>query len=61
MTKQMKLSKSYLNHFLKDRLETSMKGSNFIFDRVNFLYCTCHKINLNHNGSQKSNNNIRQW
>ena len=28
-------------------LETSVRGSDFIFDCVIFLYCKCHKINLN--------------
>ena len=28
-------------------LETSMKGSNFIFDYVILLNSKCHKINLN--------------
>ena len=27
-------------------LETSMKGSDFIFDCVHLLYYKCHKINL---------------
>ena len=32
-------------------LETVIKGSNFIFDCVNFLYCKCYKINLSRVGS----------
>ena len=32
-------------------LETAIKGSNFIFDRVNFLYCKCYEINLSRVGS----------
>ena len=28
-------------------LETSMRGSNFIFDSVQLLYYKCHKINFN--------------
>ena len=34
-------------------METSMKGSDFICDYVNFLHCRCHKINLNCNGLYK--------
>ena len=26
----------------QENLETSMKGSNFIFDSVQLLYCKCH-------------------
>ena len=32
-------------------LETLIKGSNFIIDCVNLLYCKCHKINLKVGGS----------
>ena len=32
-------------------LESSMKGSDFIFDCVNLLHYKCHKINLNRVGS----------
>ena len=32
-------------------LETSMGGSNFIFDCVTLLYYKCHKINPNRGGS----------
>ena len=32
-------------------LETSIKGSNFIFDFVNFLYCKPRKMNLQLGGS----------
>ena len=31
--------------------ETSMKGSNFIFDCLNLLYDKCHKINPNRSAS----------
>ena len=31
-------------------LETSMRGSHFIFDNVNLLYCKCHKINFKRRG-----------
>ena len=47
-----------------------MKGSDFIFDCVNLLYCKCHKTNLKRGGSykdstdwikkQKSNNKFYQ-
>ena len=32
-------------------LETSVIGSDFIFDYVNLLHCKCHKINFKHSGS----------
>ena len=32
-------------------LETSMKGSEFVFDCVHLLYDKCHKINLKRGGS----------
>ena len=32
-------------------LETSMKGSDFIFDSVQLLYCKCHKISFKRDGS----------
>ena len=32
-------------------LETSMRGSNFIFDSVQLLYCKCRKINFKRGGS----------
>ena len=32
-------------------LETSMKGSEFVFDGVNLLYYKCHKINFKRDGS----------
>ena len=32
-------------------LETSMKGSNFIFDGVNVLFYKCHKIDFKRGGS----------
>ena len=32
-------------------LETSMKGSDFVFDCVHLLYYKCHKINPNRCGS----------
>ena len=32
-------------------LETSMKGSTFIFDSVQLMYYKCHKINFSRGGS----------
>ena len=32
-------------------LEESMRGSDFIFDSVDLLYCTLQKISLNREGS----------
>ena len=32
-------------------LQTSMKGSDFIFDRVHLLYYKCHKANFQCGGS----------
>ena len=29
----------------------SMRGSEFVYDYVQLLYCKCHKINLNRSGS----------
>ena len=31
----------------QENLETSMKGSDFIFDLVQLVYYKCHKVNLN--------------
>ena len=49
-------------------LETSMRGSNFIFDFAHLFYYKCHKINPNRGGSyidspawlKKSNNKSNQ-
>ena len=35
----------------QDNLETTMKGSDFIFDVVQIMYCKCHKVNFNRGGS----------
>ena len=32
-------------------LETSMEGSEFIFDLVQLIYCKCHKVNFRCSGS----------
>ena len=54
MITQMKLSKKFFQSLLSSYqigLETSMRGSDFIFDCVNLLYYKCHKINIKHGGS----------
>ena len=35
----------------QDGLETSMKGTDFIFDSVQLKYYKCHKVNFKHGGS----------
>ena len=35
----------------QDNLETSMRGSDFIFDSVQLMYCKCHKVNFKRGGS----------
>ena len=35
----------------QDNLETSMIGSDFIFDSVHSMYCKCHKVNFKRGGS----------
>ena len=52
----MKLSHKFFNLvFLGIKyqigLETSMKGSDFVFDSVNLLYYKCHEINFKCGGS----------
>ena len=50
MIKQMNLLKKLIESLLSRYqvgLETSIKGSYFIFDCVHLLYYKCHKINLN--------------
>ena len=42
--------KSFLNRY-QNNLETSMRGGDFIFDRVHLLYYKCRKINSNLCGS----------
>ena len=44
------LFKSFLKRY-QERLETKMKGSSFIFKRVDSLYCHLYKISLNKTGS----------
>ena len=50
----MKLLMNSLSPFLqniKKILETSMKGSNFIFDSVQLIYYKSHKVNFKRGGS----------
>ena len=35
----------------QERLETSMKGSEFIFDSIQLLYYKCHKVSFKSGGS----------
>ena len=44
------LFKSFLKRY-QEGLETKMKGSSFIFERVDSLYYHLHKISLNRAGS----------
>ena len=44
------LFKSLQNRY-QNNLEESMKGSEFFFDYVSFLYYKCHKTNPNRGGS----------
>ena len=32
-------------------LETSMRGSDFVFDSVQMMYCKCHEVNFTRGGS----------
>ena len=45
-----KLFKS-LRSIYQVNLETSMKGSDFIFDSVQILYYKCHKVDFSRGGS----------
>ena len=45
-----KLFKSLFSRY-QGNLETSMRGSDFIFDSVQLLYYKCHKINFRYGGS----------
>ena len=52
-------------------LETSMRGSDFIFDSVQIMYCKCHKVNFRRGVShidcpdwikkEKSNNKSKKY
>ena len=43
-----KLLTNSLNHFDQ---ETSLRGSNFIFESVQLMYYKCHKVNFRRDGS----------
>ena len=45
-----KLFKSLRSKY-QDGLETSMKGSDFIFDSVQLMYYKCHKVPFKRGGS----------
>ena len=45
-----KLFKSLRSRY-QENLETSMKGSDFIFDSVQLMYYKCHKVNFIRSGS----------
>ena len=44
------LFKSVLRRY-QENLETKMKGSSYVFERVHLLYYNLHKININRGGS----------
>ena len=44
-----KLFKSLRSRY-QENLEPSMKGSDFIFDSVQLMYCKCHKVNFKRSG-----------
>ena len=44
-----KLFKSPLSKH-QDNLETSMKGSDFIFDSIQLMYYNCHKVKFKRGG-----------
>ena len=44
------LFKSILRRY-QENLETKMKGSSYVFERVDLLYYNLHKININKGGS----------
>ena len=48
---QIKLLMDFLSHFFQIGLETSMRGSDFIFDSTQLLYYKFRKINFKHGGS----------
>ena len=46
------MSRDKANEFIEEiGLETSVRGSNFIFDCVNLLHYKCYKINFERGGS----------
>ena len=44
------LFESFLSRY-QGNLETSVRGSDFIFDSVQLLYCKCYKLNFKCGGS----------
>ena len=42
----------------QDNLETSMRGSDFVFDSVQFMYYKCHQVKFKRGGS---NIDSRDW
>ena len=65
----MKLLMNSLSHFFQDNLETSIRGSDFISDSVQLIYCKFHKVNFKRGGSyigspgwlkKKSNNKSKK-
>ena len=50
----MKLLRTFLNLFLQkyqEGLEESMRGSEFVYDRVDVLYYNLNKVSLSRGGS----------
>ena len=48
----MKLLLNSLSRFVEDiKIETSMKGSYFIFDSVHLMYYKCQNVNFKRDGS----------
>ena len=50
----MKLLRTYLNLFLQkyeEGLEESIRGSEFVYDRVDVLYYNLNKVSLSRGGS----------
>ena len=53
-TEKMKLLRTFLNLFLQkyqEGLEESMRGSEFVYDRVDVLYYNLNKVSLSRGGS----------
>ena len=47
----LKNSFMLLHSRYQENLETSMKGSDFIFNSVHLMYYKCHKVNIKQGGS----------
>ena len=50
VVKQMKLSRTVLQKY-QERLEESMRGSEFVYDSVNVLHYNVNKVSLSRGGS----------